>query len=258
MKTTVDRRGGIVRLLNENGKVKVEELSNQFDVSSVTIRNDLDYLEKKGIVHRTYGGALVRDIVAYDSSLTEKQNLHAEEKRKIGAKAAELIHNGDSIILDSGTTTRHIAVNIKEKTDLTVLTNAINIAVELAGQEKITVMLTGGTLRKKSYSLVGPEAENTLKNYYFDRLFLGVDGFDLEAGLTTPNPLEAQLNRLMVQMANEVIAVTDSSKFGRRSFSFICELDNIDTIVTDSNIPKDYKNGLNKRNIEVIIVWGVL
>jgi len=254
MKTTVDRRDEIVRLLNENGKVKVEELSNQFDVSSVTIRNDLDYLEKKGIVHRTYGGALVRDIVAYDSSLTEKQKLHAEEKRKIGIKAAELIHAGDSIILDSGTTTRQIAVNIKEKNDITVLTNAINIAVELAALENITVMLTGGTLRKKSYSLVGPEAEKTIKNYYFDRLFLGVDGFDLEVGLTTPNPLEAQLNRLMVQMANEVIAVTDSSKFGRRSFSFICELDEIDQIITDKDIPKQYTEGLKKRNISIITV----
>ncbi|MCF7805478.1 MAG: DeoR/GlpR family DNA-binding transcription regulator [Candidatus Marinimicrobia bacterium] len=254
MKTTVDRRDEIVRLLNKNGKVKVEELSKQFDVSSVTIRNDLDYLEKKGIVHRTYGGALIRDIVAYDSSLTEKQKLHAEEKRKIGIKAAELIHDGESIILDSGTTTRQIAVNIKEKQGLTVLTNAINIAVELAGLENITVMLTGGTLRKKSYSLVGPEAEHALTNYFFDKLFLGVDGFGLDSGLTTPNPLEAQLNRLMVQMANEVIAVTDSSKFGRRSFSFICELDGIDQIITDKNIPNKYTEDLKKRNISIITI----
>jgi len=254
MKTTVDRRDGILQLLNENGKVKVDELRKKFDVSAVTIRNDLDYLEKKGILHRTYGGALIHDLVATDSSLTEKQKLHAEEKRRIGIEAAKMIREGDSFILDSGTTTRQIAVNIKEKKDLTVLTNAINIAVELAGLENITMMLTGGTLRKKSYSLVGPDAEATIKKYYFDKLFLGVDGFDLEAGLTTPNPLEAQLNRLMVQMAKEVIAVADSSKFGRRSFSFICELGNIDTIVTDSNIPKDYKDGLKKRNIEIILV----
>lgn len=254
MKSTVDRRDRMIQILNEEGSVKVDELSEIFDVSTVTIRNDLDFLEKKGIVYRTYGGALLRNNVYNDPSLEEKQKLHAEEKQEIGKKAAEMISDGDSIVLDSGTTTREIAMNIKEKEHLTVMTNAINIALELAALTNITVMLTGGVLREKSYSLVGPEAENTMRNYYFDKLFLGVDGLDLTYGLTTANPQEAQLNRLMVERSNQVIAVTDSSKFGRHSFSFICDLDPISTIITDVNIPAEYETQLTRQDITVIKV----
>ncbi len=226
-KTTVERRDRIIQILNEDGKVKVNELSDLFGVSSVTIRNDLEFFEKKGIVHRSYGGALLRNSVYDDSSIEEKQKLHAAEKKKIGQYAANMIKDGESIVLDSGTTTREIAINLKDKKNLTIMTNAINIALELAGLNNLNVMMTGGVLREKSYSLVGPEAEATISNFYFDKLFLGVDGLDINYGLTTPNPLEAQLNRLMVKRSNEVIAVTDSSKFGRHNFSFICDLEPI-------------------------------
>lgn len=254
MKSTVDRRDQIIQILNSNGSVKVDKLSKKFDVSTVTIRNDLDFLEEKGIIHRTYGGALLRNNVYYDPSLEEKQKLHAKEKQRIGQYAADLVQKGESIILDSGTTTREIAIRIKEKKKLTVMTNALNIAFELAGLPDIKVMLTGGMLRERSYSLVGPEAESTMKNYYFDKLFLGVDGLDLEYGLTTSNPQEAQLNRLMVERSNKVIAVTDSSKFGRHSFSFICDLTPIGTIITDKNISQDYESRLKKRDITLIKV----
>lgn len=254
MKSTVDRRDQIIQILTDEGSVKVDELSGKFDVSTVTIRNDLDFLEKKGIVHRTYGGALLRNNVYNDPSLEEKQKLHSEEKQRIGKKAAEIIKDGDSIVLDSGTTTLEIAMRIKEKQNLTVMTNAINIALELAGLTNISVMLTGGILREKSYSLVGPEAEATMKNYYFDKLFLGMDGLDLKYGLTTANPMEAQLNRLMVERANQVFSVTDSSKFGRHSFSFICDLTPVGTIITDTGISEEYEKSLKKRDINVIKV----
>lgn len=254
MKSTVERRSEIAHVLNEKGRVKVKDLSARFGVSTVTIRNDLDFFEKKGLINRTYGGAILRENVSKDPSLEEKQKLHADEKRRIGIAAAELINEGDSIILDSGTTARQIAINIKEKENITVMTNAINIAVELAGLSNITVMLTGGVLREKSYSLVGPEAENTIADFYFDKLFLGVDGFDLDYGLTTSNPLEAKLNRLMVERSNEVIAVTDSSKFGRHSFSFISDLDPLNTVITDDGIMDSYKDGIKKRNINLMIV----
>ena len=133
MASTVDRRDEIVRIINENGKAKVEELSEVFQVSLVTIRNDLNYLEDRGLIHRVYGGALVRDYVAYDTTLNEKAKIHAEEKRRIGAKAAEMIIDGDSIVLDSGTTTLEIAKQIKTRQNLTVMTNAVNIAAELRG-----------------------------------------------------------------------------------------------------------------------------
>ncbi|MCC5913789.1 MAG: DeoR/GlpR transcriptional regulator [Balneolaceae bacterium] len=254
MRSTVERREQIVQLIQEEGKVRVDELSDTFDVSNVTIRNDLDILEKKGLLHRTHGGALKRKSVYEDPKIEEKQWINRKEKQKIGRRAVELIENGDSILLDSGTTTLEIATQIHEKRNLTVMTNAIKISLELANIEGVTVMMTGGQLRRESYSLVGPDAESTIRNYYFDKLFLGVDGMDLEYGLTTPNPMEAQLNRIMVERAREVIAVTDSSKFGRHSFSHICNLDLLSKLITDKKISEDYKREFEKRGIEVITV----
>jgi DeoR family transcriptional regulator of aga operon len=254
MSITVDRRNEIVRLVNKNGRAKVEELSQHFGVSTVTIRNDLNYLEERGLIHRAYGGALTRKEVAFDPTLFEKAKLHVEEKKRIGEKAAEMVFDGESIVLDSGTTTLEIAKAIKSRKDLTVMTNAINIATELAGLPDVTVMLTGGTLREKSFSLVGPNAESALKAFYFDKLFLGVDGLDAESGLTTPNVLEAQLNRVMIEVSRETIVVVDSSKFGRRSLSLIVPLDRIHTVITDSGVSEEYRNVLAEKHIDTIVV----
>lgn len=254
MKSTVDRRDKILQKINNKGSVRVDELSKEFDVSTVTIRNDLEFFEEKGLIHRTYGGALLRNNVYNDPSLEEKKKLNVDEKRRIGEYAAGMVKDGESIILDSGTTTREIALRLKGKKDLTIMTNAINIALELTGVSNLNLMLTGGVLRDKSYSLVGPEAERVMQNYYFDKLFLGVDGMDFEHGLTTPNPLEAQLNRIMVERSNSVIAVMDSSKFNRHSFSFICDLGPIETIITDKNIPTDFEEKLKRRDIRVVKV----
>lgn len=254
MRSTVERRDSIIQILNRDGKVRVDELSEKFSVTTVTIRNDLDFLEKKGILHRTHGGALIRKNVYEDPSLEEKQKLHSEEKQKIGQKAAEMIESGDSILLDSGTTTLEISRHIDGKKNLTVMTNAMQIAMDLAGKNGVSVMLTGGTIRSESYSLVGPDAEKMISNYFFDKLFLGVDGLDILHGLTTPNPMEAQLNRIMVDRAQEVIAVTDSSKFGRHSFSYICDLNVLSTIITDKKISEEFEKELLRRNIDVIKV----
>ena len=254
MRSTVERRDSIIQIIQKNGKVRVDTLSDKFDVSSVTIRNDLDFLEKKGIVHRTHGGALLRKSVYEDPSLEEKQQLYRKEKQRIGEKAVELIKDGDSIMLDSGTTAMEIAQRLNGKKNLTVMTNAINLALKLGNLESMSVMLTGGLLRKESFSLVGPEAEATISNYYFDKLFLGVDGLDINFGLTTPNPMEAQLNRIMVERAQQVIAITDSSKFGRHSFSYICDVDVISTLITDTNISVEFERELLRRNIDVIKV----
>lgn len=254
MRTTVERRDSIIKLIQKNGKVRVDSLSENFNVSTVTIRNDLDFLEKKGILHRTHGGALIRKNVYEDPSLEEKQLLYKEEKQRIGEKAIEMINDGDSILLDSGTTALEVALRLENKKNLTVMTNAINLSLKLGEFDNINVMLTGGLLRKESFSLVGPESEATISNYYFDKLFLGVDGLDINFGLTTPNPMEAQLNRIMVERSQQVIAVTDSSKFGRHSFSYICNIDVISTLITDNKITSEFEKELLRRNIDVIKV----
>ncbi|HLR24547.1 MAG TPA: transcriptional repressor AgaR, partial [Fodinibius sp.] len=247
-------RDKILQRIQSKGSVRVDKMSEEFDVSTVTIRNDLDFFEKKGLIHRTYGGALLLNNVYRDPSLEEKEKINVEEKRLIAEHAAKVIKDGESIILDSGSTTREIALRLKDRKNITLMTNGINIALELAGATDLEIMLTGGVLRDKSYSLVGPEAEQTMQNYYFDRLFLGVDGLDFEHGLTTSNPLEAQLNRVMVQRSNSVVAVTDSSKFGRHSFSYICDLTPIDMIITDKNIQPEYEEKFKTRDINVVKV----
>lgn len=254
MRSTVERRDNIIQLIQKNGKVRVDDLSLQFSVSSVTIRNDLDFLEKKGICHRTHGGALIRKNVYEDPTLEEKQKRSKKEKESIGNKALDFINDGDSIILDSGTTTLEIAYRLNNKTNLTVMTNALNIGLKLLSFDGLNIMITGGTLRKESYSLVGPDAETSIKNYYFDKLFLGVDGLDIHHGLTTPNPMEAQLNRIMVARSQQVIAVSDSSKFERHSFSQICTIDAINTLITDTNISPEFEKELLKRDVEVVKV----
>ncbi|NQV30250.1 MAG: DeoR/GlpR transcriptional regulator [Candidatus Marinimicrobia bacterium] len=253
-KPTTLRRNKIKELISYAGRVKVDILSARFGVSEVTIRADLRHLEEQGVILRSYGGAQIREPVATDASIFQKQKLHADEKRRIGAAAASLIHSGDAIIIDSGSTTSEIVKFLDGKENLTIMTNAVNIATELAGNPNCTVMLTGGTLREKSFSLVGIQAERMLREYHFDKVFLGVDGFDIETGISTPNPYEAQINTSMAAAAKEVIVLTDSSKFGRKSLVSIIGLDQIDRVITDSNIPPVYLKHLEERNIGVILV----
>ena len=202
-----ERRRAILEILNRQGRVLVTELSQHFETSQVTIRKDLEILHAHGQVHRTHGGALpARDSVLEDPTLREKEKLHRQEKLRIAEAAAGKVTEGQVVILDSGTTTTAIARALRDFRNLTIITNAVNIAAELAGTA-VEVILTGGTLRKNSFSLVGPIAEETLRRLSADLLFLGVDGFDVHYGLSTPNLLEAKVNRVMVEVAKRTIAV---------------------------------------------------
>ncbi|MGF1728237.1 transcriptional repressor AgaR [Photobacterium kasasachensis] len=253
MVSTVERREKIVDIIRQQGTARVEELAPVFSVSTVTIRNDLNHLEKKGCIVRCYGGAMLNKHFAFDRPLQDKGRLHADVKAAIAAKAAELVDDGDALILDSGSTTSKITRHLIDKKGLVVMTNSLNIAYDLASHEDIEVMVVGGALRRKSYSLHGPAAEQLLRNYRFDKLFLGVDGFDLNAGITTPHEGEAQINRVMCEVAREVIAITDASKFGRKSFCMIQEAGNIDKLITDSRISNEYLQALSELGVEVII-----
>jgi len=251
--STADRRSQIIALLENNGQVNVQQLSDLFNVSCVTIRNDLAYLEDKNLLYRTRGGAIRQTKIAIDLALSEKARKNQEQKRRISLKAVELIHEGDTIILDSGTTTMEIAKQLKNFQNLTVITNALPIATELAGHQGIEIIMPGGVLREKSFSLVGSQAERNLRDFYCDKLFLGVDGFDTTFGVYTPSVAEAQVNRVMVEIARETIVVTDSSKFGKRSLAFIVPLDKIHRVITDDGISEKDRQNLLAQKIEVII-----
>lgn len=249
---TIERRMKTLDLLNMNGQVRVNELSKLFNVSEVTIRNDLSHLEKKGLLIKTRGGSLKTQRVGIDQHLNEKAQIFSKEKQAIGKKAANIINDTDTIIIDSGTTTLEVAKNLKNIKNLTVVTNALNIASQLINDE-IRVIMLGGILRHESLSLIGSIAETSIKNFYCDKLFLGVDAIDTQNGIFTPNPEEAQLNRLMIEISKEVIVVADSSKFKRKSFAFIAPMSKVDTIVTDSKIPDDELKSLQSMDIKIII-----
>jgi DeoR family transcriptional regulator of aga operon len=249
-----ERRRLILRILHRDGRVLVGDLAKHFRTSQVTIRKDLDVLQIHGRVHRTHGGALpARESALEDPTLGEKEKLHRKEKLQIAAAAAGMVREGQVVILDSGTTTSAIARALREFQNLTIITNAVNIAADLSGSS-LEVILTGGTLRKNSFSLVGPIAEETLRRLNADILFLGVDGFDVHYGLSTPNLLEAKVNKAMMDVARVVVAVCDSSKFGRRSLSSIAPLSAVHHLITDRGIPKPDLNALKKTGIQVTLV----
>lgn len=252
---TVARRKKILQWLEEKSQILVPELSKSFGVSEVTIRNDLDVLEKKNMLIKVRGGAIkIESNVSVDQNLSEKSRLHYREKSLIGQKAAGLIKESETILLDSGTTTMHVADNLSQFSEITLLTNALNIANHVGSFPGTNVIILGGYLRKKSYSLIGPLAENALKNFHVDKLFLGVDGFDTQNGIYTPNVEEAHLNQLMIEVSQEVIVVADSSKFNNRSFALISSLEKIDIVVSDKGIKKEDKQRLIKAGIEVLVV----
>jgi DeoR family transcriptional regulator, aga operon transcriptional repressor len=249
-----ERRRLILEILNRDGRVLVGALAKHFHTSQVTIRKDLDLLQAQGRIHRTHGGALpARESALEDPTLREKEKLHRKEKLQIAAAAARMVREGQVVILDSGTTTTAIARALREFENLTIITNAVNIAAELSGSA-LEVILTGGTLRKNSFSLVGPIAEETLHRLNADILFLAVDGFDTHYGLSTPNLLEAKVNRAMMDVARVTVAVCDSSKFGRRSLSSIAPFSAVHHLITDRGIPKADLAALKKTTIQVTLV----
>jgi len=249
-----ERRRAILELLSHEGRVLVKDLALRYDTSQVTIRKDLEILHSRGLLHRTHGGALpIPTGALLDPSLREKEKLHRKEKQRIGTSAAQLVKEGESVILDSGTTTTAVARALREFHHLTVITNAVNIAAELAGTS-IEVILTGGLLRENSFSLVGPLAEESLHRLSADIVFRGVDSFDVHFGLTTPNLLEAKVNRVMMEIAKRVVVVCDSSKFGRRSLSLIAPTSAVHQTITDNRIPKSDLFALQESGIEVTMV----
>lgn len=253
-RSTVERRKQILSMLEINGQVFVHELSEQFGVSEVTIRNDLELFESKGLLIRSRGGAMmVENTVGMDFQLSDKDKMNYPEKIRIGKKAAELVNSGETIILDSGTTTMEIAKNLNTGKTINVITNALNIANELLKGPNINIIVPGGTLRKSSHSLVGPLAEKSMRNFYVDKVFLGVDGFDANEGAFTPNIEEASLNQIMIEIAKEVILVADSSKFRRRSLAFICRPQKIDIVITDDRLGTEDKKWLEDQGIRLII-----
>ena len=251
---TIYRHKAIIEKINNEEQVKVQNLCDELDVSSVTIRKDLRLLEEKGFLYRIHGGATLNNPYAIDKHVNEKEKIHFSEKMKIGSEAAKMITQDDSILIASGTTVLCFAKCIVPNDSLTVITSALNVALELNNHLEIDVIQLAGNLRKRSSSVTGMYAEKILSDFSCTKFFLGVDGIDLDFGFTTTNMMEAKLNREMMKISQKTIVLADASKFGKRGFGKICAIDQIDEVITDDRISDYTKNSLEDLGVTVTIV----
>ncbi len=249
-----ERHKYILDKLQEKGSVSVLDLCKELDVSAVTIRKDLKLLEDKSLLFRSHGGATTANPYTNDKPVNEKEHIRREEKQAIGQAAAALIDANDAIIIASGTTVQALARHIHPRGQLTVITGALNVSLELLRHPEIEVIQLGGHLRNSSSSVTGPYAERVLADFSCSKLFLGVDGIDLEFGFTTTNIMEAHLNQKMMSTAQKTIVLADSSKFGKRGFGRICGLEEVDEIITDKGIPEHVVKQLEEAGVKVTLV----
>jgi DeoR family transcriptional regulator, aga operon transcriptional repressor len=228
-----DRLSAILEELSDGGTVGVAELRERLGVSAATIRRDLELLEQQRLLTRTHGGAVAQG-VSYELPLRYKSGRHQEEKRRIAAAAAARVPDGAAIGLTGGTTSTEVARALVDRQRLTVVTNALNIASELAIRPNLKLVVTGGFARSESYELVGPLAEQALAGLNLDVVFLGVDGIASDTGLTTHHEVEAHTNLALIERAGRVIVVADASKIGRTAFARICPVERVHELITDA------------------------
>ncbi len=252
---TSSRRERIVALLREHNSVQIPALADLFGVSTQTLRKDLNFLDAKGVCTRSSGGALLRlgALSPTEEAVDVKRRRFADEKVRIGRAAAALIGAGESVLLDSGTTTLQVARHLNGADSLVVVTNDVGIMNELAARELVQLVFLGGTLRRKNLSFYGTQTERALEGLHVDKLFLAADGFHAEKGITTHFEPEALLNRLMCRAASEIILVADSSKFGRICLHKILEPQGIARVITDEGIADETREELARIGVEVVI-----
>jgi DeoR/GlpR family transcriptional regulator of sugar metabolism len=249
-----ERRTQILQTVRSAGRVRVNELANRFSTSAVTIRNDLNELHQRGLVLRSHGGAVLPDTILHESPVHERLKAHADEKRRIGTMAATLINDGETIILDSGTTTLEIARQIKKKQGLQIITNGVNIAAELLDARDAEVFIVGGAVRGESASISGRFTEEMFEQFSADKLFLSGAGCDLDFGVSGANLEETMVNRAMLRISREIILVADASKFSKRSMTRIALFSEIDTVISDTSLDQEIQEKLRSLGCNLILV----
>lgn len=248
-----ERYEKIVQLVNERGSIRVTELSQLCNVTEETIRRDLDRLEQAGRLRRSHGGAVSIKDQQTEIPYFERETSHAEEKKRIALEAIERIQPNERIVLDASTTAWYMASYLPD-IPLTVLTNSIKVTTELSSKEKIEVISTGGLLAQKSLSFVGPLAERSLDSYHVNKVFLSCKGVHLRRGISESNELQARVKQKMIDMADQVILLADSSKFGVQALTRVADLNQVDAIITDRNIAKETLDQLKELAISVTTV----
>jgi len=251
--TITDRHQYILQKLHENGRVEIQELCDSIQVSGVTIRKDLKLLEEKNLLFRTRGGGSLVNPYAVEKPFNEKEFIKVDEKKKIAKAALNLTEHTDSIIIGSGTTAFELAKSLSPNKHLVVITPALNVALELYNRPSVEVLQLGGLIHQSSASAAGAFAERALEHIFCDILFLGADGIDPDFGVSITNLNEAYLNERMIGIAQKVVILADSSKFGRRGIGKVCSLEHVDCIITDSNIPEIMVKMIEEKGVQVIV-----
>jgi len=254
MRNIAQRHKIILSELDKEGFVRVQDLSERLGVSEVTIRKDLKELESRKLLLRTHGSASPVSSLINDRHIDEKEKVQVEEKMRIAEAANLMIEKNDRIIIASGTTLLSLARKITTNEPLTVITPSVKVSLTLCYKQNIEIIQLGGVMRKSSATVVGPYAESLLGELMCNKLFIGVDGIDLEYGLTTSNMAEAHLNQYMLNSAQQVIVLADSSKFGKRGFGKICNISQVHHIITDRGAPNSMVQFIRDKGIEVTIV----
>jgi DeoR family transcriptional regulator of aga operon len=236
-----ERDKEILRQLLRDGEVMVEQLAERFETSPVTIRRELSYLEGAGLLRRTHGGAIQVEPMMYEpfrrlSSFAAQEQMQTVEKRRIGLAAAELIKDGEFVALSAGTTTTQVGRGIHHR--VTIVTNAINIAMELSHRVDLKIILTGGFLNKNCFALTGPSGIASVNEMFYDQAFISVDGIHPEHGLTSDSPELGAVNRAIIQQSRKTIVVADHSKFGKVGRTLIAPVAKVDLIITDNSAPR--------------------
>ncbi|MBO5060045.1 MAG: DeoR/GlpR transcriptional regulator [Clostridia bacterium] len=249
----VERRNKIEELIQKNKSVLVPELAKQFDVTTETIRGDLEKLEKQGVLVRTYGGAMLVEGSESDIPVSDREVINYEGKGRIGKRAAKIIKDGETVFLDASTSCLHIARNIKEKKSLTVITNSERIINELSSCENIRVMSTGGLLSQRNMSYVGRIVEKTIReNYFANKVFFSCRGATLARGLTESNEAEAEIKKAMIDCSESVIFLCDHTKIGKIGVPVISDFSRIDTLITDTKMTDEWSKMLAENDINLI------
>ena len=253
MKNSTRRHELILNVLQEDGKVMIDDLTKKTGVSGVTIRKDLKFLEEKSLLFRTRGGAALNNPYIIDRPINEKERIKASEKNQIARAALTFIEDNDSIIIGSGTTAFALAQALHPPHPLTVITPAAKVTIELSNRPNVEILQLGGLIRPNSSSVAGIEAERTLANISCGVFFMGVDGIDLDFGFSITNLQEAVLDRKMMESAQKVIVLADSTKIGRRGLGKVCDLDEVHYLITDEGVSTKTIGQLEEKGIRVIV-----
>lgn len=251
---TIERRDKIFRCITQKGRTTVDELIDGFKVSGATIRRDLEFLERQGLVQRTHGGAISQSRVIFEPDYSEQKERFVEEKRRIGREASKLVKEGEVVFLEASTTVLQLTKYIRNKRNLTIVTNSLDIARELEGNKGIELILTGGTLKRRTRALIGSLTEASFEQIRVDKAFMGISALDISYGITMATLEEAQTRKKIHQAANKIIVLSDHSKFGKQNFAYIAPANSIDILITDKGIPEGTKKEMEKMGIEVRIV----